>query len=131
MKLLLKHMQKSEVSYIFGVFGFFSFLFLLFKPICCSFLLLLRAGEGAHLGQGVSEKGEGVGRKGIAFSQSQTFYRTLSAHEQEEIVQFDWLLACQSKYDIRNLSFVHNSTSGTQQDQNRYAGPSLKKCSDR
>ena len=35
-------------------------------------------------------------------------------------MQFYWLLARQSKYDIRNLSFMHNPTSGTQQDQNRY-----------
>ena len=32
----------------------------------------------------------------------------------------DWLLALQSKCDVRNLSFMLNPTSGTQQDQNRY-----------
>ena len=32
-------------------------------------------------------------------------------------MQFHWLLARQSKYDIRNLSFMHNHTSGTQRDQ--------------
>ena len=32
-------------------------------------------------------------------------------------MQFDWLLACKSKYDIRNLSFMHNPTCRTQQDQ--------------
>ena len=42
------------------------------------------------------------------------------AHGRGAIVQFDWLLARQSKYDIGNLSFMHNPTSGTQQDQNRY-----------
>ena len=41
----------------------------------------------------VSEKGEGVRRKGIACSQSQIFYRTLFAHEQGAIVQLDWLTA--------------------------------------
>ena len=70
---------------------------------------------------GVSEKGEGLRRKGITWSQSQTFYRAPCAHERATIVRFDWLLARQSKYDIRNLSFMHNPTSGTQ-DQNRY-GP--------
>ena len=57
-------------------------------------------GEGVG-GGGVSEKGEGLhGRKGIACSQSQTFYRTPFAHK--------------SKYDesikIWNLSFIHNPT---------------------
>ena len=61
-------------------------------------------------GERVSKKGEGVGRKGIACSESQTFYQTLFAHELEAIVKFDWLLACQSTYDIRNLSFMHNPT---------------------
>ena len=38
-------------------------------------------------------------------------------------MQFDWLLlARQSKYDIRKLSFMHSPTSGTQQDQSSY-GP--------
>ena len=67
--------------------------------------------------EGVSKTGEGVGWKGIACNQSQTFYRTPFAHERGAIVQFHWLLARQSKYDIRNLSFMHNPTSGTQQDQ--------------
>ena len=48
-------------------------------------------------GEGVSKKGEGVGRKGIACNQSQTFYQTLFAYEGGAIVQFDWLLARQSK----------------------------------
>ena len=82
-----------------------------------------QASEGACLGgtkrlrrsgRGVSKKGEGVGRKGIACNQSQTFYRTPFAHERGAIVQFHWLVARQSKYDIRNLSFMHNPTSGTQ-----------------
>ena len=34
------------------------------------------------------------------------------------IVQFDWLVARQSKSYIRNLTFTHNPTSGTRQDQN-------------
>ena len=59
-----------------------------------------------------------MGRKEIACNQSQTFYRTLFAQEQGAIVQFDWLLTCQSKGDIRHLSFMHNPTSGTQQEQN-------------
>jgi len=56
----------------------------------------------------VSEKAEGVGRKGIACSQSQTFYRTPVAHERGAIAQFDWLLARQSKSDMKNLTFLHN-----------------------
>lgn len=31
-------------------------------------------------------------------------------------MEFDWLLARQSKYVIRILSFMHNPTSRTQQD---------------
>ena len=54
---------------------------------------------------GEREGGEGGRRKGIACSQSQTFYRTPFAHEREAIVQFDWLLARQSKYVIRNSAF--------------------------
>ena len=69
-------------------------------------------------GEGASKKGEGVGRKGIACRNSQT-YRTLFTHERGAIVQFDWFWACRSKYDITNLSLMHNPTSGTQQDQNR------------
>ena len=65
------------------------------------------------MGKGASKKGEGVGRKGIACSQSRTFYQTLFAPEQGPIVQFDWLLAHRSKYDIRNLSVMHDLTSGT------------------
>ena len=73
----------------------------------------------AELGKGKARRWrEGVGRKEIACSQSQTLYRTLFAHEREATVQLDWLLARQSKYDIRNWSFMHNPTSGTQQDQN-------------
>ena len=55
----------------------------------------------------MSENGEGVGRKGIACKQSQTFYRTPFAHERGAIAQFDWLVARQSKvkghekFDIR------------------------------
>ena len=59
-------------------------------------------------GEGVSEEGEGVGRKGNACNQSQTFYRTPFAHERGAIVQFDWLVARQSKSDIKNLTFMHN-----------------------
>ena len=79
------------------------------------------ASEGARLGwaKKLGRSGEGVGRKGIACDQSQTLNRTPIAHERGAIVQFDWLLVRQSKYDIRNLSFMHNPTSGTQQDQNR------------
>ena len=69
---------------------------------------------------GVSEKGEGVVRKRIAYSQSQLFNQNPIAHKRRAIVQYDWLLAGQSKYDNRNLSFMHNLTSGTQHDQNRY-----------
>ena len=39
--------------------------------------------------------------------------------ERGAIVQFDWLFARQSKYDIKKLSLMHNPTSGTQQDQIR------------
>ena len=46
---------------------------------------------------GVSKKREGVGRKEIACNQSQTFYRAPFTHEWGAIVQFDWLLAHQSK----------------------------------
>ena len=70
-------------------------------------------------GEEVSKKGEGVRRKEITCSQSQTFYQTLFAREREAIVQFHWLLEHQSNYDRRNLSFMHNPTPGTQQDQNR------------
>ena len=59
-------------------------------------------------GEGVSEEGKGVGRKGTACNQSQTFYRTPFAHERGAIVQFDWLVARQSKSDIKNLTFMHN-----------------------
>ena len=59
-------------------------------------------------GDGVSEKGEGVGRKGIAYNQSQTFYRTPFTHERGAIAQFDWLVARQSKSDMKNLTLVHN-----------------------
>ena len=41
----------------------------------------------------VSEKGNGVGKKGIACSHSQTFHGTSFSHEREAIVQFDWLEA--------------------------------------
>ena len=88
----------------------------------------MRAGEEARLGcaKNWAELAKGwarrwkekEGRKGIASSESQTFYWAPFAHEQEATVQFDWLLARQSKYDIRSLSFMHNPTSGTQQDQN-------------
>ena len=77
-----------------------------------------QASEGARLGwaKKLGRSGEGVGRKGIACDQSQTLNRTPIAHERGAIVQFDWLLVRQSKYEIRNLSFVHKPTSGTQQD---------------
>ena len=81
----------------------------------------MRAGEEARLGcaKNWAELGkrwarrwrEKEGRKGIASSESQTFYWAPFAHGQEATVQFDWLLARQSKYDIRNLSFMHNPTS--------------------
>ena len=51
---------------------------------------------------------EGEGRKGNACNQSQTFYRTLFAHERGAIVQFDWLVARQSKSDIKHLTFMHH-----------------------
>ena len=41
----------------------------------------------------MNEKGEGVGKKGIACSQSQTFHGTPFSHERGAIVQFDWLVA--------------------------------------
>ena len=59
-------------------------------------------------GKGVSEKGEGVGRKGIACSQSQTFYRAPFAHERRAIVQFHWLVARQSKSDIRHPCIIRH-----------------------
>ena len=62
------------------------------------------------------KKGVGVGRKGITCSQSQTFYRTPFTHERGAIVQFDWLVARQAKRDSRNLSFMHNPTSGAQDE---------------
>ena len=52
--------------------------------------------------------GEGVGRKGNACNQSQTLYRTPFAQERGAIVQFDWLVARQSKSDIKSLTFMHN-----------------------
>ena len=72
-------------------------------------------GGGEREGGGVQ-----MGRKRIACIQSQTFYRTPLAHEQGVIVQFDWLVACQSKSGIRNLTFMHMLTSGTGRDQNTY-----------
>ena len=48
-----------------------------------------------EVGEGVSR--EVVGRKGIACNQSQKFCLTLFAHKQGAIMQFDWLLARQSK----------------------------------
>ena len=59
-------------------------------------------------GDGVSEQGEGVSTKGIACNQFQTFHRTPFAHELGAIAQFDWLVARQSKSDMKNLTFVHN-----------------------
>ena len=70
----------------------------------------------------MGKKREGVGRKVIACSQSQTFNPTKFAYERGAIVRFDWLLASQSEYVIRHLSFMHNPTFRTQQDQNRYDG---------
>ena len=58
---------------------------------------------------GVSEKGEGgAKRKGIVGSESQTFYRTPFSHERGAIVQFDWLLARQSKDDSITRHPEHN-----------------------
>ena len=56
-------------------------------------------------GDGVSE---GVGRKGIACNHPQTIYRTPFTHEWGAIVQFEWLVARQSKSDVKNLTFMHN-----------------------
>ena len=61
----------------------------------------------------LGRSGEGLGRRGISCSQFQTFYQTLFTPEQGPIVQFEWLLAHRSKYDIRNLSVMHDLTSGT------------------
>jgi len=52
--------------------------------------------------EGVREKEEWVGRKGITCSQSQTFYQTDLAQEREAKVQFDCLVDSQSKSD-KNL----------------------------
>ena len=62
---------------------------------------------------------EGVGTKGKAWSQSQTFYQIPFVHERGAIVQFDWLVALQSKSDIGNLTFWH-MTFATRQDLNIY-----------
>lgn len=57
-------------------------------------------------------EGEKVGRTGIAYSQSQTIYQNPSLHStMGVIVHFDWLVACQSKSNVRNLLFMHNPTS--------------------
>ena len=73
-----------------------------------------KAGEGPGVsknlgrsGEGVSEEGEGVERKGNACNQSQTFYQNPFAHERGAIVQLDWLVARRSKSDIKNLTFMH------------------------
>ena len=60
------------------------------------------ASEGARLGRGEQKIGEkwgvskreggGVGRRGIACSQSQTFYRTPFVYERGAIAEFNWLL---------------------------------------
>ena len=59
-------------------------------------------------GEGVRRGGGGGGEDGNACNQSQIFYRTPFAHERGAIVQFDWLVARQSKSDIKNLTFMHN-----------------------
>ena len=58
--------------------------------------------------EGVRRGGGGGGEDGNACNQSQIFYRTPFAHERGAIVQFDWLVARQSKSDIKNLTFMHN-----------------------
>ena len=78
-------------------------------------------GRGEQENWGDEREGGGGGeKKGITCSQSQIFYRTPFAHERGAIVQFDWLVARQSKSDIRNLTSIHNLTSATQQHQNTY-----------
>ena len=73
-------------------------------------------GRGGREGEGGGEK-----RNGLWSIQSQQFCPTPFAHEREAIVQFNWLLARQSKSDIRNLTFMPKPTSETRQDQNTYA----------
>ena len=50
-------------------------------------------------GDGVSEKGEGVGRKGIACNFTELRSPSSFAQERGAIAQFDWLVARQSKSD--------------------------------
>ena len=49
-----------------------------------------------------------MGRKGIACNQSQTFYHTLFAYQPGAVAQFYWLVARQSKSDMKNLTVVDN-----------------------
>ena len=61
-------------------------------------------------GDGMSEKGkgEGVGRKGIACNFTELRSPSSFAHERGAMAQFDWLVARQSKSDIKKLTYVHN-----------------------
>ena len=61
-----------------------------------------KIGQRWGAGGGDERQGERkeVGRKGIAYNESQTIYRTPFAHEREAAVHFDWLLVRQSKYNI-------------------------------
>ena len=62
-----------------------------------------RASERARLGWG--EVGRGCEKRNRLQS-IPNIYRTPFAHEQGAIVQFDWLIARQSRSDIRNLTSI-------------------------
>ena len=54
----------------------------------------------------MSEKGEGLRRKGIDCSQYQTFYRTPLYLERGAIMQFDWPVARQTQSNMRNDNLI-------------------------
>ena len=77
--------------------------------------------------EGVSEKGEKVGRKGITCTQIPNIYQTPFAHEQGAIVQLYWLVACWSKSDTRNLTFIHLIFILRKTTRSKYIWPSQRK----
>ena len=79
-------------------------------------------------GEGVSEKVEKVGRKGITCTQIPNIYQTPFAHEQGAIVQLYWLVACWSKSDTRNLTFIHLTFTLRKTTRSKYIWPSWGKC---
>ena len=68
--------------------------------------------------EGVREKGEGVGRKKESPAVNPKHFTELhSPTNGEQMLHFDWLVACQSK---KMTSEIRHSCIRTQQDQNTY-----------